>query len=53
MFIWTQVRFPQTLPSVLALGAIIFMVSIALIVTAEFLRRSGDRHVMTDTRRDR
>ncbi len=53
VFIWTQVRFPQTLPSVLALGAIIFMASIALIVTAEFLRRSGDRHVMADTRRDR
>ncbi len=47
VFIWTQVRFPQTLPSVLALGALIFMVSIILIVTAEILRRSGDRHVVT------
>lgn len=47
VFIWTQVRFPQTLPSVLALGALIFMVSIILIVTAEFFRRSGDRHVVT------
>ncbi len=49
VFIWTQVRFPQTLPSVLALGALIFMVSIILIVTAEFFRRSGDRHVVTPT----
>lgn len=47
VFIWTQVRFPQTLPSVLALGALIFMVSIILIVTAEFFRRSGDRHIVT------
>ncbi len=47
VFIWTQVRFPQTLPSVLALGALIFMVSIILIVTAEIFRRSGDRHIVT------
>ena len=47
VFIWTQVRFPQTLPSVLALGALIFMVSIILIVTAEIIRRSGDRHIVT------
>ncbi len=52
VFIWTQVRFPETLPSVLALGAMIFMVSIALIVTAEFLRRSGNRHVMGARARD-
>ncbi len=52
VFIWTQVRFPETLPSVLALGAMIFMVSIVLIVTAEFLRRSGDRHVMSARARD-
>ena len=53
VFIWTQVRFPQTLPSVLALGALIFMVSIILIVTAEFFRRSGDRHVVTPADRFR
>ena len=52
VFIWTQVRFPETLPSVLALGVMIFMVSIVLIVTAEFLRRSGDRHVMGARARD-
>ncbi len=53
VFIWTQVRFPQTLPSVLALGALIFMVSIILIVTAEFFRRSGDKHVVTPADRFR
>jgi spermidine/putrescine transport system permease protein len=41
VYMWTQVRFPQTLPSVLALGALIFMVSVVLVVTAEWLRRMG------------
>ncbi len=43
VYMWTQVRFPQTLPSVLALGALIFMVSGVLIGTAEWLRRMGDK----------
>jgi spermidine/putrescine transport system permease protein len=43
VFMWTQVRFPQTLPTVLALGALIFMVSVVLIGTAEWLRRMGDK----------
>jgi spermidine/putrescine transport system permease protein len=42
VYMWTQVRFPQTLPPVLALGALIFMVSVVLIVTAEWLRRLGN-----------
>lgn len=42
VYMWTQVRFPQTLPPVLALGALIFMVSVILIVTAEWLRRLGN-----------
>jgi spermidine/putrescine transport system permease protein len=41
VFMWTQVRFPQTLPTVLALGALIFMVTVVLVVTAEWLRRMG------------
>ena len=43
VYMWTQVRFPQNLPTVLALGALIFMVSVVLIGTAEWLRRMGDR----------
>ncbi len=43
VYMWTQVRFPQNLPTVLALGALIFMVSVVLICTAEWLRRMGDR----------
>lgn len=41
VFMWTQVRFPQTLPTVLALGSCIFLGTVALIGTAEWLRRLG------------
>ncbi len=44
VYIYSQVRFPQTLPPVLALGALIFMVSVVLIVTAEWLRRMGSQY---------
>ena len=43
VFMWTQVRFPQTLPTVLALGSCIFLGSILLIGTAEWLRRMGSK----------
>ena len=43
VYMWTQVRFPETLPTVLALGSCIFMVSVVLIGTAEWLRRMGGR----------
>ena len=43
VYMWTQVRFPQTLPTVLALGALIFMVTAVLILTAEWLRRMGGK----------
>jgi len=41
VYMWTQVRFPQTLPTILALGTCIFLGSILLIGTAEWLRRMG------------
>jgi spermidine/putrescine transport system permease protein len=41
VYIWTQVRFPETLPTVLALGSCIFLGSIILLGTAEWLRRMG------------
>ena len=43
VFMWTQVRFPQTLPTILALGSCIFMGSATLILTAEWLRRMGTK----------
>ncbi len=41
VYMWTQVRFPDTLPTVLALGTCIFFGSVLLIGTAEWLRRKG------------
>ena len=47
VYMWTQVRFPQTLPTILALGTCIFMGSIILIGTAEWLRRMGAQQTKT------
>ncbi|GAB5468760.1 MAG: ABC transporter permease [Rhodospirillales bacterium] len=41
VYIWSQLRFPQRLPQVLALGSIILVVSFAVIAFAEWYRRSG------------
>ncbi|MCZ6618067.1 MAG: ABC transporter permease, partial [Gammaproteobacteria bacterium] len=41
VFMYTQTRFPQTLPTVLALGSCIFLGSAILLGTAEWLRRMG------------
>lgn len=39
--IWSQLRFPEKLPSVLALGAIIVVFSTVVILFAELVRRGG------------
>ena len=41
LHIWSQLRFPDKLPSVLALGAIIVVASTFVIFAAEFIRRGG------------
>lgn len=41
VYIWGQLRFPERLPMVLALGALILLASVALVVTAELLRNRG------------
>ncbi len=41
VYIWTQLRFPNKLPSVLALGAVILIVSCLLVVLAEWVRQLG------------
>ena len=43
VFIYSQVRFPQTLPAVLALGALLFMFSVILVVLAMWIRNLGNR----------
>ena len=39
--IWSQLRFPEKLPSVLSLGAIIVVVSTMVVFVAELVRRGG------------
>ena len=48
IYIWGQMRFPYKLPAVLALGALILIVSTILVVIAETIRSQGlkDRHKM-------
>ncbi len=43
VYIWGLLRFPQRLPSVMALGTILLVVSLTLLITAEFIRRRGAR----------
>lgn len=41
LFIWSQLRFPRNLPTVLALGACILIASFIVIAFAEWVRRRG------------
>jgi spermidine/putrescine transport system permease protein len=41
IYIWSQLRFPYKLPSVLALGAAILVASAVLVVFAEWIRSRG------------
>jgi spermidine/putrescine transport system permease protein len=43
VYIWGQLRFPERLPIVLALGAIILTVSVGLVILAEYVRNLGAR----------
>ncbi len=39
VYIWSQIRFPAKLPNTLALGSLLLLVSVALLVIAEYFRR--------------
>ena len=39
LYIWSQLRFPKSLPVVMALGTLILVVSVVLVAIAEILRR--------------
>ena len=41
IYIWSQLRFPAKLPSVLALGSLILVASFVLVTFAEWFRRRG------------
>ncbi len=43
VYIWSLVRFPARLPSVMALGTLLLAASLALLITAELVRRRGVR----------
>ncbi len=46
IYIWGQLRFPERLPMVLALGTIILAVSVALVILAEHVRNLGVKKPM-------
>ena len=41
IYIWTQLRFPQKLPGVLALGSVILVVSFVVVFVSQWLRGRG------------
>jgi spermidine/putrescine transport system permease protein len=41
LYIWSQLRFPKSLPTVMALGTVILTVSVLIAGSAELLRRRG------------
>jgi spermidine/putrescine transport system permease protein len=41
VYIWSLLRFPRQIPVVMALGTILVLVSVALVVLAEVMRRRG------------
>ena len=43
VYIWSQLRFTAKLPSVIALGCILLVLSLVLLATAEFFRRRANR----------
>ncbi|MFT3732947.1 MAG: ABC transporter permease [Hyphomicrobium sp.] len=45
LFIWSQLRFPGRLPSVLALSTCILVFSFVLVGVAEWFRRLGNRNI--------
>ena len=48
VYIWSQLRFPTKLPSVMALGTILLALSILLLVLAEWFRRRAAARQGTD-----
>ncbi|MFC3941446.1 ABC transporter permease [Pseudomonas gingeri NCPPB 3146 = LMG 5327] len=49
IYIWSQLRFPKQLPSVMALGTVILVTSVILAALAESIRRRGTRPSATTT----
>ncbi|CCB67209.1 ABC transporter permease [Hyphomicrobium sp. MC1] len=41
LYVWGQLRFPKSLPSVMALGSVILLASVVIATAAEIIRRRG------------
>ncbi len=41
VYLWSQLRFPQRIPAVMALGTLLVLASVVLLILAEFFRRRG------------
>lgn len=48
VYIWSQLRFPAKLPSVMALGTILLALSVVLLIVAEIFRQRAARRQGTD-----
>lgn len=45
VYIWSQLRFPQRIPSVMALGTLLLLLSVGLLTLSEVLRRRSVRRL--------
>jgi spermidine/putrescine transport system permease protein len=45
VYIWSQLRFPQRIPSVMALGTLLLILSVVLLTLSELLRRRSARRL--------
>ncbi|MEE9387028.1 MAG: ABC transporter permease [Paracoccaceae bacterium] len=43
VYIWSQLRFPQKIPSVMALGTLLLILSVVLLILSEIIRRRGSK----------
>jgi len=43
VYIWGQLRFPRKIPNVMALGTLLFVLSLCILVFAEYIRRRSTR----------
>jgi spermidine/putrescine transport system permease protein len=48
VYIWSQLRFPSKLPSIMALGTILLVLSVLLLMLAEWYRRKAAKRHGTD-----
>jgi spermidine/putrescine transport system permease protein len=49
VYIWGQLRFPQKLPSLMALGTILLVLSIVLLIIADYFRRRSAQKTGADS----